>query len=397
MGLSIDSPDDYLDGSPLDRNIFLILILIGMALLWRRRIGWNKVLRANPWLFLLILYGGLSVVWSDFPLVSFKRWFKGIGAIVMALIVVTDSEPVEAIKALFRRTAFVLIPLSVLFIKYYPELGRVYNIWSWLPTYTGVTMNKNSLGFICLAFGIFFFWNILNIWRSRRIYLDRKEFVVQIIILIMIAWLTWMANSVTSLMCLILGMFVLLKMRKISKNNPNYISSIISVFVIITVIIIILEYEPKHILFSFVGRDLTLTGRTELWNILLDMNSNQLFGTGYESFWLGKRAAILWERYWWHPNQAHNGYLEIYLNLGVAGVFFLGGAIVSSYRSIRQTLTFDSEYGCLRMTFLVVVVFYNLTEAAFKGMHFFWFVFLLIALGPDIAPVLPGSKNIERI
>ena len=66
----------------------------------------------------------VSLLWSDFPDVAFKRWTKALGDLVMVLVVLSDREPISAVKRLFSRTEFLLIPLSVLLIKYYPTLGR---------------------------------------------------------------------------------------------------------------------------------------------------------------------------------------------------------------------------------------------------------------------------------
>ena len=68
------------------------------------------------------------------------------------------------------------------------------------------------------------------------------------------------------------------------------------------------------------GRNSTLTGRTEIWKLVLGMANNPIFGAGYESFWLGERLQKLWHYYWFPINEAHNGYIEIYLNLGWIGV-----------------------------------------------------------------------------
>ena len=69
-------------------------------------------------------YCALSILWADYPLVAFKHWNKGIGDLVMVLVVLTDPEPAAAFKRLLSRLGFVLLPLSILFIKYYPSIGR---------------------------------------------------------------------------------------------------------------------------------------------------------------------------------------------------------------------------------------------------------------------------------
>ena len=66
----------------------------------------------------------------------------------MILIVLTDEQPVAALSRLFSRTAFILMPFSLLFIKYYPNLGRAYDPWTGRQMITGLTPDKNMLGVI---------------------------------------------------------------------------------------------------------------------------------------------------------------------------------------------------------------------------------------------------------
>ena len=47
---------------------------------------------------------------------------------------------------------------------------------------------------------------------------------------------------------------------------------------------------------------------------------NPLLGAGFENFWVGERQVTLGGL---GGNQAHNGYLEIYLNLGWVGILLL--------------------------------------------------------------------------
>ena len=155
LGIPMESPEDYLEGSPIDRNVFTVLIVLGLLILFRRKVSWEQIWRENTLIFLFFIYCGISVLWSDFPIVSMKRWIKEVGTLVMVFVILSDPNREEAIKAILRRSAYILVPLSVLFIKYYPEFGRGYNRWTWEVYYTGVTVGKNSLGVLCLVFGLF--------------------------------------------------------------------------------------------------------------------------------------------------------------------------------------------------------------------------------------------------
>jgi len=128
------------------------------------------------------------------------------------------------------------------------------------------------------------------------------------------------------------------------------------------------------------GHSSTIAGREELWRELLVFPINRIFGTGFESFWLGDRLQAIWEAHWWHPIQAHNGYLETYLNLGVVGLFLLLGLIISTFRKISLELLTNFEWGRFRLSLLVAILFHNWTEATFRGLGLSWFVFYIIAM-----------------
>ena len=83
------------------------------------------------------------------------------------------------------------------------------------------------------------------------------------------------------------------------------------------------------------GRGPNMSGRTELWGILLELHPNPILGTGFDSFWMGERLEKLQGILIW-VNEAHNGYLETYLDLGLIGVFLLIGLFVATFWKIRH-------------------------------------------------------------
>jgi O-antigen ligase len=127
------------------------------------------------------------------------------------------------------------------------------------------------------------------------------------------------------------------------------------------------------------GKDATLTGRTEIWRLVLNMSGSPVFGTGFESFWLGNRADKMWQLYYFHPTQAHNGYIEVYLELGWIGIILLAGIIVTGYRNAIAMLRWNPDGARIRMAFIAIGLVYNVTEAGFRMMTITWFFFLLSA------------------
>ena len=373
LGVPVTSADVFLEGSPIDRSIFLILILAGVIILVRRKLNWSDLITKNAWIWLFFIFGAISILWSDYPFVSFKRWIKALGNVIMVLVILTEERPYEAIGVILRRLAFLLLPLSVLFIKYYPDLGRAYHMGR--PMFTGVALQKNGLGQICLLSGIYFSWNLL-LTRREGIELGRRlHFSIYLITLPMIAWLLYKANSATSLACMVVavGLFVVARQPAVNREPRRILA--LGIACIMLFGLLELTFDMSGAVISMLGRDPTLTTRVPMWKDLLAMAKNPIVGFGYESFWLGARRLFM-DEHWGITTQAHNGYLEMYLNLGLIGLFFLLGWILSGLRKVASHLEIYYPGAMLRLCFIVVVVLYNWVEATFYGVNNMWALFI---------------------
>ena len=223
------------EGSSVDRAVGAGLLILGLIVLFSRRHKVGQQLRHCWPIVIFLLYCLVSLTWSDFPDVAFKRLTRVIGDWAMILVVWTDPKPINALMRLLARTAYTLIPLSVLFVKYYP-LGRTYGYWSGETSYIGVTEDKNTLGAICLLFGVASVWHMFNhVSDSRSIIYRNRRIVVHIVILAMVVYLLAKADSVTSLTCGLLVTFVLWALRwrvfarkKRSGSSPHLGHSIYS-------------------------------------------------------------------------------------------------------------------------------------------------------------------------
>jgi exopolysaccharide production protein ExoQ len=389
------------EGSPLDRNVNFILMFLALCSLANRGARIGEIVRSNRWLFCYFLYCLVAVLWSDFPLVALKRWIRTIGDLMMLLVVMTDGDPSRALSSVFKRCAYLLLPTSILLIKYYPHLGRAFSQFTGEGMQTGVTINKNTLGSVCMVLGLFFVFHFLKVRQSDKSQARRQELVLTIGILWMVAWLMWQAHSATSLAAFILGVstIVVLGLPIVNKKYLGaYVLTAISIFSVAA-----LAFDADSALVGALGRDTTFTGRTDLWSEVLEMTTNPLFGAGYESFWLGERLETLWALHWWKPTEAHNGYLEVYINLGVSGLVMLAGLIFTMYRKGRQDLFSDLDRGRMRLGFLAAIIVYNWTEAAFRFSHPVFLAFIMIAIDPpkrltkeDEAKATGGDRQLPR-
>jgi O-antigen ligase len=324
--------------------------------------------------------------------VAFKRWFKAIGDLVMVLVVLTEIDPTAAVLRFLKRAAYVLMPLSVLLIKYYPDLGRTYGRWFGEVHYTGVTTHKNTLGAICLLFGLGILWRLLVLYRSRKQVGRTRMLIANGVILAIILWLLWMSDSMTSLICFAMGsgLILALKLRSIARK-PHILHFIIAGMLLVSVAVLFFGASPSAL--NAMGKNSTLTDRTEMWPLLLSLCKNSFLGTGFGSFWLGPRLTNIWSVYEWGPNQAHNGYLEIYLNLGWTGVVLLAVVLVTGYRNVFLACR-RNALGDLLLAYFVVGIAYNFTEAAFfQMMAPVWIVFLLAMVSHSVRARRPAGNH----
>src|SRR6266480_7712034 len=201
FGLPVSGGASVEEGSPLDACFCFVLIIAGFCVLAKRQVRLSEIVHNNGWLIAFLLYCFISIAWSDFPFVAFKRWIKILGHPIMVLIVLTEPDPEEALISLMKRCAYVIVPISILFIKYYPYLGTKYDQWTGMQMSTGIATHKNGLGQDCLILGFFFFWYLLRTWHTERSLQRRNELRLVIGFLIGIWYLFRLAHSATSFIC----------------------------------------------------------------------------------------------------------------------------------------------------------------------------------------------------
>lgn len=392
MGPVMDSSDAALDGNSLDALVFGVLMLAGLVVLLTRRQEAGKMLRSNGPLILFFLYCGISVLWSDFPFVAFKRWTKGVADLLMILIVLTEIDASAAIKRLLARIGFLLLPVSLLLIKYYENLGRGYDRWDGTLRYTGATTNKNTLGVICLVSGLGALWRFIGVYRKGKSSVRTKQLIAQGFLVALALWLLWLTNSMTSISCFAMAgsLIVMTNVRAVSRGR-GLIHVLVGALLIIAFSPLFLALGLGFV--QMLGRDPTLTGRTEIWSLVLRLAGNPFFGTGYESFWLGERVEKASAAFYYTLNEAHNGYIEVYLNLGWVGIAALATIVLAGYRDILRSIRQGQDAAKVRLAFFFVALSYSVTEAGFRMMSPTWILFLLAVTAIPTVPISQAASE----
>jgi len=396
FGMGFEAPGDPAStGSLLDQAVAGLLIFLGIvAIVQRRRIS-IAVLRTSWPIVLYFSFCLFSLIFSDSPGWGFKRWIRGLGDLIMALIVVTEVQPAAALKRLFSRSAFVLFPASLLLVRYYPSLSRYYTPEG-MELIGGVTTNKNLLGVGTFVLSLGVLWQVLGLIKDRKQPHRTRRLIVQGTVLLLGVELLVMAHSATSGACFVLGAFLMIAIPRI--KSPAAVHGLVLLILLGGGLINLLNVQAG--VMNAMGRSSDLTGRTEIWKVLEKMDTNPFVGAGFETFWTGPRLEYMNHKY---PgiNESHNGYLETWLNLGGIGVILIILLLVQGYRVAVSAFRRDAILGSLLVAYLVTAVTYNVTEAGFRMLGPEW-IFIVLAVvaagrisrgGNSTSPSVPNRHS----
>ena len=382
MGPPPREPVDQLPATDLLDQLFAgTLMVLGAIILIRRRRDVGRLLKASWPIVLYFSYCLFSLLWSDFPLWGFKRWVRGLGDLVMVLIVATDAQPTAALRRLLSRIGFVLLPVSVLLIKYYPKLGQAIGVWG-DRVCTGVTTDKNTLGGLVCLVALGALWQALSLVRDSKEPNRARRLLAQCTLLAFGVQLLFAAQSATSGACFILGAgLIFATSLPLIRRRPAAVHALVLTILLGGALTELLG--GRAAVTAAMGRDADLTGRTNIWGIVIPM-VNPIGGAGFETFWLGPRVArvfamIAGGRALAAANEAHNGYIEVYLNLGCLGLVLIALVLGHGYGRSVSAFSRDSTLGALLIAYVVTAAFFNITEADFRILSVEWF-FLLLSL-----------------
>lgn len=385
-----------MEGSPLDALIAGLLIIVSYGILARRQMSWGSVIRDNWPVFLFYFYLLVSVLWAESTFVSSKRWFKEFGNIAVLLVILTEVNPLQAFRAVFVRCTYLMLPLSVIFIRWFPNLGRVYSRHSGEMEATGVTFQKNSLGMTTLVCTLILIWDWME-WSQPGLPRQKKfDRFLPFAFFTMAGYLLYLCNSKTSLSCLILGGSIILAARvpllreKVSVLGGYVLMGIVTFFLLDQM------FGITESLVHSMGRDMTFTGRTDVWREILALNTPPIFGTGFLSFWsdLSYQSRLPD----WVVSSAHNGYLEMYIDGGVVGVSLLVFMLFLLALKMNRQLASRGNYALVRFAILLVVIVSNFSESNFGRMSAVGFLFLLAAIDiPTLRRVAPIRARSPKI
>lgn len=325
----------------------------------------------DPLLWLLLGMALLSVLWSLSPASTLQRGAALSGTTAFGLFVATRFQP-STVWSFLLGTLGVIAVLSLIYVFLFPGYGiSMQDNGAW----RGAFLHKNTLGRLMALATLLWIFAALIDPRWRRV----SIFFVCLSLLLLV-----FSRSATAVLVLV-WFCALLPLWFVRHWNRDLVVSA-------TIILAVLGAGAGWWLagniegvLGALGRDLSLSGRARLWTAIWEnIGDRPWFGHGYAGFWLGLEGPSeeIWRRVDWMVNNAHNGILEVWLQLGIVGV---GIFILSVGSNIRHGVIL-ARYGrgiqdFFPLIYLGFIFAYNISESfLLERNSLFWILYVVVSI-----------------
>jgi exopolysaccharide production protein ExoQ len=366
--------------SPLWDRLNNILIFGGCMLFVIRR--HQSVRRLSMQMKLAIIFPVLVFLLSPFSQQITRTFSSGIvllGGILLVFYMMsryTSNEVLELFLVLGTGT----IVASILFALGLPQYGRDL-MGGHSTAWKGIFSAKNYLGNMAL-----FFLTVAVAYRPRTNFFRSLRFSQIFFCLVAIAF----SHAATGYMLTAVYIAYAVTLKTVRGfRKKDYFVAFILLFVAFAAVIAMIILQPDF-LFRLLGKDATLTGRTEIWDAVLgSIAKRPLTGYGYQAFWLGFKG----ESYriiltvTWALAQAQNGFLDVMLEVGVGGLVVVLLLFGFAFRDGIDCLLHSYDDAQLQtvewyLAIVILTFIYNMDESfLFEPRHLGSLMFLLACVG----------------
>lgn len=358
--------------------------------------------RAWPYLLLLAL-AGASVMWSVAPGISLRRFIALALNLPIALYFAFAIRRDDTLRAL-SIVSLAICVVSALTIpigglRFDPTKGRIVLV--------AIFTAKTASGiFFAVASMIFFGTACLYPRRSRSRWFWLGCMAFALVELVLSNSRTPLVAAIAALAGCWIALFVFAPtgwQRRLAFTLRSGVATLIVLFAVI-----ILPAVAAVILL-LIGRDLTLTGRVGLWTYAIDKGWAQPWlGAGLRAFWTDTLTLdlLVLHAHWSEgatteamTSNAHNGYLDIWLELGFAGLvlfaIFWIAYLVKALHRIAQDGVAAAWYLAI---WVMMTVYYLANSTVFDHDEVSWFiaVFAFVSLCATEIGAMPGSRAAGR-
>ena len=326
----------------------------------------------TPFLIMLMVVVGLSVLWSTAPDLTVRR-VVAVYATTLAGIVMASRFRWSELAEVFAAAFAILAAFSLLMALAVPSIGVMHELFP--GAWRGLWVEKNAFGGImALGFAVLAAAAMLNPDRAK-IWWSFAALAVLLVI---------MSTSKTSLLSVMMAIAAVMFVALV-RRGPAVGVAASWLAVLVLVMVMSVAIFASDIFFDALGKDATLTGRTEIWTAAIhQIEKRPWTGYGYGAVWddtsrWGPLPKIIKEA-GWKPHHSHNSWIEQWLGIGVFGLAALAFCFFQTF-VLAVVAVFRDTGAYLALPYPVVYGVMSLTESvAVLYNDFRWVIFVALAV-----------------
>lgn len=380
--------------------LFYITYIIPFLLLMRMNDKSTKIsviFLRNIHVSLLVGLTVISAMWSELPSLTVLRSVALVGTTIFGIYLANRYTLKEQL-ILLRNTFLAIILLSIVFVIVLPQYGVMGGVHA--GAWRGIYTHKNELGRLMSLGTIVFLMQstqegeikmlglkIRSIGKLKQyipIETRRTSFLQSAFTLLGLGAtiaMILLSRSSTGIVNLTImaSALAIFKISQLRRFHLKFLSIIGSV-VLISIIAVIVLPNPEMI-FASIGKSSDLSGRGDLWNVLLDLlSSRPLLGFGYGIFW-ENYGAIVSLAVAWDATHAHNGFLDLTLSVGLLGLALFSISYLSTLaKGLARFRSSKNDESIYPLIILVYIVISNVSETGlFSYNNIYWLLFVTVS------------------
>lgn len=383
--------------SPLYTASFGLMHIIGLIYALKHSRITVPMVRARPLIFMVVLVGLVSVLWSLDPAISARRSLALLGTASVGVMLMLRLNPRDILR-LLTYTAIIYAFASVALVVLIPRYGL--GDAAYASAWRGLSSQKNGLGWM-MVFGS------ICIYFSHRLKLLSTP-VAAVSFLTCFVCLV-MARSATSYLAFTLAVMTVVFLSQLVASSPRLRPLILVTYVALAGLLLLLWPVVTEGILGVVGKDPTLTGRTAIWERIIGViKERPLLGYGYRAYWSSDEARGTMTVSGFFAGHSHNGYLDMALDLGGLGIGLYLLALVSALVHLFRRACLGDVLARFYFTSLIICSFIGFSApVVFRPNTLYMVVVLLGILHGTVAwrrvdqaapseprsPTLPGAAR----
>ncbi|NMG06806.1 O-antigen ligase [Brasilonema sp. UFV-L1] len=364
---------------PYTPILFMGVYFVTLLLIMKRWKSFVYVAQKDVWLWLLVGMALASILWTVAPDLTTRRGILLLGTTGFGVYLAARYSMREQLE-LLAWTFWLVILLSFVFAIALPSYGLMtfQEGGAHAGAWRGVITHKNTLGRLMNVSTVVFL--LLSVDNSGSQHKYR--------------WVAWLGFALSGILIILstsktalvvfLTLIIMLPLYKALRGNYNQlIPSVIAVVLFVgSTATLLLDNLP--FIATALGKDLTLTGRTEIWEAMLDLIwKRPLLGYGFNAVWQSwdnDVTAYLWRILEWECPYGHNGLMDLLAELGILGLIVFAisyiTACIKGILWLRATKMVEGLFPLMYLTFLFMS---NITESTLLTTNsLFWILYVSI-------------------